>query len=290
MRVALFGGTGFIGREVTIHLVQRGYSFFEVSRNAVSPGSVRADITDYATLSAITEKADVVIICASALPKPSYADHDLALFASVNIHGIHNILRWSAQRGVTRVIYCSTLSMVPLNEDTGDEKELIDTGSHYFYKATKAAGEAVLMGFCKSNKIDYCVLRIASVYGPGMKKDIIDLIASKIKNREKFIINNASIKVDFIHVTDVARVIVASMDAMQTNLIINVASGTRISLDQLAFEISKILKKKVDVEIRSGSMITERKYSVNRMKSLLGDYHLVDLQVGLKELLIDEAR
>ena len=286
MKIALFGGTGFIGKEIAELLRQYGHNYFEISRNATSKGSYKADITVNNSLNHIEEQADVAIICSSTLPKASYTDADVSLFVSVNITGIHNILKWSRERGVSRIIYCSTLSMVPASIKRPDEEELIDIGSHYLYKVTKSAGEHLVIGFCKLHHLQYFVLRIASVYGRGMKKDIIDLIAGKIKRAEKFVINDTAFTVDFIHVKEVAKTILACLSNANANRIINVASGKRVNLQELAEFISSILGKKVDLEIKSGAIIPERNYSIESMKNLIG-HDLISLEAGLKDLLTE---
>lgn len=284
MKIALFGGTGFIGGAVAAVLKDTGHSFFEVSRSGNSEHSVHADIIDYESLIKIKESADVAIICSSLLPKVSYQDGDIAPFISVNIAGVSNMLRWARERGVRKIVYCSTLSMVPLV--TGDETELIDSSSHYLYKVTKAAGEHFTIGFCKQHGIDFVVLRIASVYGQGMKKDVIHVIRNKIKKNEKFEINNSNTSIDFIHLHDVVRTIIESLKPQVVNSIINVASCRQITLKELVGIIGRLSGiENFKIHIKSNDPIPSRTYSNEKMMLMIRN--IIPLEVGLKELLDD---
>lgn len=285
MKIAVFGGNGFIGRAVGERLRQNGHSFFEVSRNATDKGAFKADITDYNSLKTIEQQADVVIICTATLPKKTYSVDDVNVFIEGNITGIHNVLKWALERGVSRVIYCSTLSMVPTAEGTRYEKELIDISSHYLYKITKATGEHLVMGFCREHQLHYYVLRITSVYGKEMKKDIIDLIAGKIERSEKFVITDHNAMVDYIHVKDVAKTIVACLFNANTNRIINVASGRNVKLKELAEIISRILGKRLEIEVKSENSNSYLENNIEAMIGLIGN-EVTLLEQGLQDLLL----
>lgn len=282
MKIALFGGTGFVGRAVAASLKNANHNFFEVSRNATGHGSFNADISDYDSLDKIKEKAEVAIICSSQLPKTSYKYEDVATFVNVNILGVTNILRWSRERGVRKIIYCSTLSMVPAIQD--DETELIDSSSHYLYKITKSAGEHLVIGFCRQHDLNFLVLRISSVYGPGMKKDVVHTIISKIEKHENFVINNSNTSIDFVHVNDVAKTIVACLKTDYHNTIINVASCQQVKLAELVNIIGRLSgRKEIAIEVKSDQALPSKGYSNHKMMHMIKE--VVPLEDGLKELL-----
>jgi nucleoside-diphosphate-sugar epimerase len=281
MKIALFGGSGFVGKRVLESLQENSFEVTEISRNPVSNRNYQADITQLNSLSVIEKNFDIVVICSSQLPQREYHEQDFSRFIDVNIKGICNILIWAGQSGVKKIIYCSTLSFLPTKSE--DESELMDTNSHYLYKISKAAAEHLVIGFCKQRNMEYSSLRIASVYGPGMKKDILHLFYQKIIQGEKIIIQNSTFAVDFIHVDDVAKAVVKSCQ-YPVKKIINIGSGNLITLPDLIQLIAKLVNRQVpSMEILSREPIERRIYSANTVRSIIPEIR--SLEAGLRDLI-----
>jgi nucleoside-diphosphate-sugar epimerase len=286
MNVAVFGSSGFIGKYVAKQLRDSGHRCTQISRSAASE-TVVADITDPHSLLAIDGLFDIVVICAAALPKEKYQVEDVEVFMKSNGMGIINVLQWARTRGVTRVIYCSTLSIVP--KSAGSEEELIDTGSHYIYKVSKAAGEHLLMGFCKENGLHYFALRLSAVYGPGMQHGLIQRIAEKVSRGEQFTVADNSILVDLVHVEDVAATILACVDEPQVNMIINVTSGRPIGLQPLAELINRLMNKPaIKILITKHGSVPYSRQSNATMVRLIGR-PAITLEEGLKSLIGEQV-
>lgn len=122
-----------------------------------------------------------------------------------------------------------------------------------FYSITKRAAEQLLISYCETFKIDYRILRLCNVYGPGDKG------ASKKKNALQFLINrfknNESIDLyydgyfyrDYMHVEDVARAIDLVIEKGELNSIYNIGSGEKV--------LFKDLIKQIQLETNSTSSI-----------------------------------
>jgi nucleoside-diphosphate-sugar epimerase len=284
MKIALFGGSGFVGSCLLKELEKRNFEILEISRLPISRNAIAADIFKREELDKITGLFDAVIICSSKLPISKYEAEDIHHFVDTNIVGINNILIWSKQRNVSKIIYCSTLSFLPSSSGFTDEVVLLDVGNHYMYKVSKAASEHFVMGFCGNEGIDFCVLRIASVYGVGMKKDILYNFTSKIKSGEKIVLQTSNVTADFIHVEDVVRVIIKCLEVEVKNQIINVASTDPIKLIELISLLGQLLNMKLpEVEVLSTKQIENKLYSVKKMNGLVGD--TIPLSLGLQQLI-----
>lgn len=284
MRIALFGGSGFIGGSLLKALNELQIDVLEISRSPISSNSISADICSSIELSRIEGVFDIVIICSSKLPQTYYTDNDFDDFVKTNITGINNILAWSKQRNVSKIVFCSTLSFLPYNTASRDEIELVDVSSHYIYKVSKAAAEHFLIGFCKIEKIDFCVLRIASVYGVGMKRDILFAFTEKIRSGEKIILQNLNLTADFVHVDDVVKVILECLKNTVSNEIINVSSPEPIYLVDLIKLLARLLSRpSPEVSINSDQILARKIYSDRKMSKLVQDR--IPLTTGLEQLL-----
>jgi nucleoside-diphosphate-sugar epimerase len=199
----------------------------------------------------------------------------------VNIKGINNILTWAGQRGVRKVIYCSTLSFLPTDADAGNGI-LIDIGSHYSYKITKAAGEHFALAFCREHKVECCAVRIASVYGPGMHHDVIYSFFDKIRRKDLITIQNENIVADFVHVNDVAAAIVACITATVQSPVINVTSGKPVSLVALASLLAKLMNQPPPrMKVISKDPVAQKEIGRGQVDS----HQLIALETGLAELI-----
>lgn len=102
-----------------------------------------------------------------------------------------------------------------------------------FYSITKYAAEQLLISYCETFHIDYRILRLCNVYGPG------DAGVGKQKNALQHIIHqlrdNAPVQLyhdghffrDYLYVDDVARAIDLCLDKAPLNRIINIGSGDK---------------------------------------------------------------
>ena len=109
-----------------------------------------------------------------------------------------------------------------------------------------------------------------------------------IGNKE-LMLGNIDATRDFTYVSDTANAIIRSLDSKKAvGEIINVGSGSEISIRDLAFKISKIAKKKIKIRHDESR---ERPYDVNRLicnnkkaSKLLGWKPKINMDQGLKKL------
>lgn len=125
MKVLLTGATGFIGGNLALDLVAKGYQV----RALVRPGSntlaidsignagrdsiekVAGDILDPESIQRAMAGCQGVLHCAAAY---TFWSKDPAAVYRVNVEGTVNLLTAARQAGVDKVVYTSTVSTIPL--------------------------------------------------------------------------------------------------------------------------------------------------------------------------------
>jgi UDP-glucose 4-epimerase len=115
------------------------------------------------------------------------------------------------------------------------------------YAASKASCELYLKAFHESYGLDYVALRYFNVFGPGQDRNsqyaavIPNFISAVLENTRPEIYGDGEQTRDFVFVDDVVR---ANVNAAESdyNGIINVASGKKMSINQLY----EIVKKTLD--------------------------------------------
>lgn len=90
--------------------------------------------------------------------------------------------------------------------------------------------------------MDICILRIFSVYGPGLKKQIMwDMFQKFMKCGEIELFGTGEETRDFIYITDLLRCIEYIINSDEENWIYNIANGDSIAIRKIAEIFSKIM-------------------------------------------------
>ena len=132
------------------------------------------------------------------------------------------------------------------------------------------------------------VARISNIYGPGMsKKNIISDILKQIKVEEIDSINiiDGSPIRDMIHISDVTSCLL-SMTKIQKKGIYNIATGTSISMKDLAIMILKVanFEEYKLVELKHNKTTSCISLDISNTKKTFAWSPSISLQDGLKEL------
>lgn len=132
------------------------------------------------------------------------------------------------------------------------------------------------------------VARLSNIYGPGMsKKNIISDILKQIKVEEIDSINiiDGSPIRDMIHISDVTSCLL-SMTKIQKKGIYNIATGTSISMKDLAIMILKVanFEEYKLVELKHNKTTSCISLDISNTKKTFAWSPSISLQDGLKEL------
>ena len=115
-------------------------------------------------------------------------------------------------------------SSIPFNEEN-----LCKPNS--FNSISKYAAELLLKSYCETFDIDYRIIRLANVVGPGNvkyseKRNALQFLANKLKNNEPIkIYNNGNFYRDYIHINDVVKALDLVINSSLINQVINIGSG-----------------------------------------------------------------
>ena len=173
--VALTGATGFIGRHLLQRLPQRGYRVRVLLRHStvLPPGCASAVIGDLArplNMAAALEGAEAVIHSAglthamSGLPEE---DH-----RSLNTEATVMLARAAQRAGVKRFIFLSSISAQSGPHAEQVLTEDLEPHPSDSYGRSKLAAE---QGLARLD-LDWVALRLALVYGPGVKGNMARLM------------------------------------------------------------------------------------------------------------------
>ena len=274
-RVLVTGGAGFIGSEVVSQLLTNGYFVtildnFSSGKKQYLPKSnkklkvIKGDIRDKKSVKKAVTDQEVVIHLAALpfIPDSFYYPGD---FFDVNTNGSINML-WNSikSRSVETFVHIST-SEVYGSAQTVSMNENHPTTPHSTYAVSKLAGDRAAFTLHKENGFPVVIIRPFNSYGPRFTEPYIipEIMSQILNNSKEIILGNVNASRDFTYVQDTASAIIKSIIEKKANgEIINVGSGTEISILNLAKKILKIAKKKTKIKYDKSR---ERPYDVNRL-------------------------
>jgi NADH dehydrogenase len=153
MKIAVTGGTGFIGKHLVQELLDRGHEVVVISRGLYARGTglpsqgglsyVRANITDTSELTRAFVGCTAVVHCAGTSEDPSQT------FRQVHVEGAQSAVTAAQQAGVQKFVLVSYLHARPNVRSA--------------YHTTKWEGEQVV----RHSGLNYTVLKAGLVYGAG---------------------------------------------------------------------------------------------------------------------------
>ncbi len=150
MRIAVTGGTGFVGTEVVRTLLLAGHELRVVGRGvrqAPLPDGLRltfGDVVTGAGLDGAFAGADAVIHLTAII-----RERGPQTFAAVNAQGTANAVDAAARAGVGRFVHLSALG--------------VDPDPDFPYLASKWQGEQAV----RASQMDWVILRSSVIFGPG---------------------------------------------------------------------------------------------------------------------------
>jgi UDP-glucose 4-epimerase len=300
-KVFFTGAGGFIAGHVVPLLLEGGYSvrvFDNMTRGDrarindwVATGKVELVEKDVRYGGAVREAirgCSHVIHFATVSINKSIADPHESI--DINMTGNHNVFAAAADEGVERLVFASTASVygepkrLPMHED--DELRPLTP-----YCISKRAGEDLLGFYERQKGLSWNALRFFNVYGPGQKSEayytsVINHFITRLRAGHAPIIDGRGDQsMDFVHVHDLARSVVAALESERSNLPINIGTGIDTSVATLA----KILIEAVGVDVEPqfnerDVLVSRRAADITRAREILGWEPTITVEQGMRDL------
>jgi nucleoside-diphosphate-sugar epimerase len=186
MKLAVTGGTGFVGSHVIDAALAAGHEVKALTRREQPPRErltwVGGSLDNREALKDLVEDADAVIHVAGVINAP-----DAAGFEQGNVAGTLAMLAAATAGGARRFVHVSSLA--------AREPKLSQ------YGASKARSEELV----ERSGLDWSIVRPPAVYGPGDKETLELFKMAKLG----FVLLPPKGRVSLIHVDDLARLLLA---------------------------------------------------------------------------------
>jgi len=186
MKLAITGGTGFVGAHLIDAALAAGHSVLALTRRPQTARErltwVDGSLSDSASLERLIDKTDAVIHVAGVLKA-----RDAQGFEAGNVTGTLAVLAAATAGGTQRFVHVSSLA--------AREPKLS------LYGASKAQAEKLV----EESGLDWVIVRPPAVYGPG-DRETLDLF--RMARRGRIYMPPAG-RLSLLHVDDLARLLLA---------------------------------------------------------------------------------
>ena len=296
--ILITGGAGFIGSHIADTLINDNK--ITIIDN-LSTGNIKnlkypqhenlnfinADLCN-ANLDEITSDVDYIFHLAAMASVPLSVEKPEKC-TEINLNATVKLLTSAVKNDVKKIVFSSSSAVYGENRNMPlkETEPLMPTSP---YAASKASCEVYLKSFYESYGLNYTALRYFNVFGPKQDKNsqyaavIPNFISALIEGEQAVIYGDGEQTRDFVYVKDVAKANIKSCES-KYNGIVNVASGKKITINQL-YEITKnTLKSEIDARYlpeRLGD-IKHSQADISNLKKINMEINTENFENQLKE-------
>ena len=252
MKIAVTGGSGFIGGQIVSELAK---SHEVISVDIAPPNKAegfsfhRADLSSYETTEKVLKNVDVVYHVAGAVLEQVRMNPFRA--SGTNVEITRNVVEASYKNGVKKILFASTFYVydgIDPNMTVNEATPLSTIGMELF-GATKVFGETLLKEYSKKYGMKYVILRFGSAYGPGGQgSNVIKAFLDSAKAGKTIDVwGPGNRRNQYTYVKDLAKGCVLSLS--RENEIYNLISPEETTIRELTETISKKVPTKVQFDL-----------------------------------------
>ena len=155
-----------------------------------------------------------------------------------------------------------------------------------FYGITKLKSEKLLISNAKKFKFDYKILRIASIYGNGLTKQLFFDACKKISMNDGFFLGTGNEIRDWLHIDDFCELVYKIIKSKNNIKIINCGSGLGFSVKQILNYIVKNLNKNLKINFQNKSNNPNFLVLNNNLAKKFNWHPKTKIYTGLKNYII----
>jgi len=304
-RALITGGAGLIGSHIADQLVADGFEQIVILDNltrgrqqnlesALASRKVKVvegDIRDSKLVREVMEGMDIVFH--EAAIRITHCAENPRLAHDVLATGTFNILEAAVAAKVKRVVSASSASIYGQAEEFPTTEKHHGYGNRTIYGATKMYSEGLLRSFYEMFGLNYVALRYFNVYGPRMDafgvytEVMIRWMERLSKGQPCLILGDGAQTMDFVFVDDIARANLMAANSSITDDVLNIASGTETSLNELASTLGRVMGVDRPPEYgpaRKATPVWRRLADVHKAERQIGFKASVSLEEGLRQL------
>jgi len=250
-KILVTGETGFVGRNLTKRLIEKGNLVRCLARKTSNVNSIRyltslgaeihyGNILDKDSLKIAVRQIDIIYhFAAEVYPKKS------SRYYSVNVNGTKNLLRCCIGQNIKKFVFLSSAAVYsPTKNKKSVLTEDIECKPITIYGRSKLIAERFIQDFATKNKINFTIIRAPVIYGPGLYDfSITSIIVHLIDKRRFKLIGRGRNLISLCNIDNLIEAMILSMEKDSANdEIFNIADEKLLKLKEIVKTISEELR------------------------------------------------
>jgi len=293
MRLAVTGGSGFIGAHVVDALVAAGH---EVRTLDLKPphrpdvGHHSVDILDEPALLEATAGIDAVFHLAAVADVNDVARDPVAA-VDLNVGGTARVLEAARQNQVGRVILASTVWVY--SSATGSDASEVDedtpfsvAAARHIYTSSKLAAEMLCHDYWNAYQLPFTILRYGIPYGPLMRPSLVIpiFVRKALAGEPLTVAGDGSQHRKFVYIEDLARAHVLALREGAANQTYNLDGQEKITILRIAETVLRLTDSQRPIEFvpARGGDYAGREVSSEKARRELGWEPEIDFEEGMR--------
>lgn len=282
----IIGSRGFIGREYTSFLSEVNHKYQMVpSSRAFSEFISGRKVVDF------NEVSSIIWLAGKAFPDNTPSKS--STLYSLDLHNLELFLNFVAQHNWQgRLIFLSSGGCI-YKESLRAIKEDDELSPNNPYGYLKFEQEKMI----RESGLRYSILRVSNVFGArfaySQRKDVISAWISEFRNGAPATVYGslASFR-DFINVRDLVRAIFLSTQKKESNFVLNIGSGSRITTLELVDIFSKCTLGKIQFVFRNSRLFDLHGYylDISRARTTLEWEPQFSEKINIAEFITQEIK
>lgn len=305
-KILILGGSGYLGSRLSYLLAKNGNKVDVVSHSKLIKNKIwlekinkviTGDIRESKLLDSITNKSYDCVIHLVSLDNNKSNQHP-EFVNSVNVMPVWNLLDlFNKKNNLNQFIYFSTIHVYDKSCSEICESSFLNPKSKY--GLTHLLSENIVNHYNTTTNINCLNIRLSNSYGSPYLSNIDcwnlvvnDFCKMAFYNNEIIIKSDGTGLCDFVHFQDVfnAVTLLITKNELEHN-IFNLTSSISTSINDLALQIKKIFKRRLNRDIainylfeKTSSLKNDLTFKNDRFKKIGLDLK-VDLECGINELI-----
>jgi UDP-glucose 4-epimerase len=291
MRIAVTGGSGFIGSHVVDRLIDAGHTLFVLDTRPPHRPDVtyrQVDLSDLGRLVQATRDIDVVFHLAAVSNVNDAYEHPVGT-VRINVTGTVNVFEASRRNEVSRTVLASTVWVYagahgdsPLDEEAPFH---LPSAGH-IYTSSKIAGELIAHNYNELYDTPFTILRYGIPFGPRMREQlVIPRFLQMALNGETITVHGDGSQFrNYVYVEDLADAHVLALSEDAENEVFNLEGAEPITIRRVTEAIRDTLGIPVSVEFgeaRPGDY-AGKEVSGDKVKRVLGWVPTTNFEDGMR--------
>lgn len=245
-KAVVTGGAGFIGSHLCQKLVNLEMEVVvvdDLSKGSADalPENVRlsaCSVTEREAVCRLLDGVDIVFHLAARTSIQGYGS-ELYEGCLTNVLGTVSLLSCFEEQSVKKIVFTSSAAVYGEGVPGRKNSEALLPAPISPYGISKLSSEQFICDICGKLGIDFQILRLFNVFGPGQRSGayagvINEFIKEVIRGKPPQVWGDGEQARDFVHVDDVVNAFVLAMNSEIAGQVINIGTSFPTSINQLA--------------------------------------------------------